>query len=167
MIRFALVCLALILIMPHPALAGWPDPGRSLDELRGLFPSAAQLPAGATLVEEGTRSLDELAAGFPDPDDARQVLTAWGWSRTVYRIYVIDPAAAPRSTTAIPAPDRLEISLHQFATSSTIGSAAAGASYALPYFAHGRAVMLGQDQRIELGMRPREAVVMGLSAEGD
>src|SRR5215212_7562035 len=161
MIRFALVCLALILIMPHPARAEWPDPGRSLDELRGLFPSAAQLPAGATLVEEGTRSLDELAAGFPDPDDARQVLTAWGWSRTVYRVYDIDPAAAPQSNTAVPAPDRLEISLHQFATSSTIGSAAAGASYALPYFAHGRAVMLGQEQRIELGMSPCEAAVMG------
>src|SRR5215212_305346 len=160
MIRFALVCLALILIMPSPASAGWPDPGRSLDELRGLFPSAEQLPAGATLVEEGTRSLDELAAGFPDPDDARQVLTDWGWSRNVYRVYAIE-SAAPQSNTAIPAPDRLEISLHQFATSSTIGSAAAGASYALAYFAHGRAVMLGQDQRIELGMSPCEAAVMG------
>src|SRR5215216_451806 len=147
MIRFALVCLclALILILPDPALAEWPDPGRSLDELQELFPSAEQLPAGATLVEEGTLTLDEVAAGFPDPDDARQVLTDWGWARNVYRVYVIDPAAAPRSNTAIPAPDRLEISLHQFATSSTIGSATAGASYALPYFAHGRAVMLGQD----------------------
>jgi hypothetical protein len=168
MIRSALVCLclALTLIMPRPALAEWPDPGRSLDELWGLFPSTKQLPTGATLVEEGTRSLDELAAGFPDPDDARQVLTDWGWSRTVYRVYAIEPAA-PRATTAIPAPDRLEISLHQFATSSTIGSATAGASYALPYFAHGRVVMLGQDQRIELGMRPCEAAVMGVGAGGD
>ena len=91
----------------------------------------------------------------------------WGWSRTVYREYVIDPAATPQSNTAIPAPDRLEISLHQFATSSTIGSAAAGASYALPYFAHGRAVMLGQKQRIELGMRPCEAAVMGIGEGGN
>ena len=49
---------------------GWPDLGRSLGERRGLFPSAAQLPAGATPVEEGTRSLGELAAGCPDPGDA-------------------------------------------------------------------------------------------------
>jgi hypothetical protein len=156
-----LIGLMFILALSHPVLAGWPDPGRSADELRGLFPSVAQLPTGATLVEEGTRSLDEIAAGFPDPDDARQVLADWGWSRNVSRVYVIDPAAAPRPEGAPPAPDRLEISLHQFATSSTIGSATAGASHPLGYFAHGRAILLGQNQRIELGMSPCEAAVMG------
>jgi hypothetical protein len=163
--KVVLLVLLIMLIMPRPVLAEWPDPGRSVAELQGLFPSTAQLPVGATLVEEGTRSLDELSDGFPDPDDAMQVLTTWGWSRNVYRVYVINSASTSRSNGNPPAPDQLEISLHQFATSSTIGSAAAGASYALGYFAHGRAVMLDQNQRIEMGMSPCEAAVMGSSAE--
>ena len=106
-----------------------------------LFPSPEQLPAGMVLAEEGSLTASELAATFPDPADAAQVLETWGWSLNAYRVYVADPNAGAESQTFL---TRLEISLHQFSTNSMVGCATCGASYALSYFAHGRAVMLDQ-----------------------
>jgi len=105
------------------------------------------------LADEGTRSAAEIAATFPNPDDAAQVLKAWGWSFNAYRVYVAGTGAGPET------PTRLEISLHQFSTNTVVGCAACGAAYALSYFAHGRAVMLDQAQLLAPGMRPCEAEV--------
>ncbi len=67
------------------------------------------------------------------------------------RVYVPGKNAGPDTLT------RLEISLHQFATNSLVGCATCGAAYALPYFAHGRAVILAQIEVLAPGMGPCEA----------
>jgi hypothetical protein len=134
-------------------------PNRSLQDLVALFPSAAQLPAGVVLAEQGTRTAAEIAATFPDPADAAQVLETWGWALNAYRVYVAGPTAGPST------PSRLEISLHQFSMNATVGCATCGASYALSYFAHGRAVMLHQVERLALGMGPCDAEIA--SANGN
>ncbi len=147
--RVALAGVALVLAMIHPALAEVPPtPSRSLPDLVPLFPSAAQLPPGMVLADEGSRSAAEIAKAFPDPGDAAQVLTAWGWAFNAYRVYVADPGAGPET------PARLEVSLHQFSSNT-------GAAYALPYFAHGRAVMLAQHEGPVGLLRPCDAAVTG------
>ena len=114
--------MALVLTMAHPTLAETPQktpsPSRSLEDLVALFPSPEQLPAGMVLAEEGSLTASELAATFPDPDDAAQVLTTWGWALNAYRVYVADPSAGSDDQLT-----RLEISLHQFSTNSMVGCA--------------------------------------------
>jgi hypothetical protein len=155
----SLIGLALILALVQP-VAGQ-NSTRTDVALTALFPTPAQLPAGAVLVEEGARSLDEIAGTFPDPADARQVLTTYGWAENAYRVYTVP---APVTNTPTGGPLRLEISLHRFALGEPgpmYGCSACGAAFALPYFAHGRAVLLGQQEVIDLGTSPCELEVVG------
>jgi hypothetical protein len=159
----AIVAIALVLTVAKPTTAEsppTPSPSRTLPDLMALFPSPEQLPAGMVLTEEGTRTAAEIAATFPDPTDAAQVLETWGWSLNAYRVYVADPNAGADPRTFLTC---LEISLHQFqfSTNSMAGCATCGASYALSYFAHGRAVALDQIEILAPGMRPCEAMVTG------
>ena len=145
----ALVGIAVVLTFARPALAEIPAAAaQPLSNLGFLFPNFAQLPAGMVLVEEGSRSAAEIAATFRDPVDAAQVLATWGWTFNTYRTYVAGPGAGPDT------PARLEVSFHQFASNT-------GAAYALPYFAHGRAVMLGLQEGPVGFLRPCEAAVTG------
>jgi hypothetical protein len=150
-----LIGLALILSLIQP-VAGQ-EPTRTVVDLTMLFPMPAQLPAGMAL-EEGASTIDEVAAGFPDPVDARHVLATYGWAENSYRVYT---APATGATTHPSGPIRLEISLHRFAVGSHVGCAACGAARALPYFAHGRAVLLGQQEVVGLGTTPCELEVVG------
>jgi hypothetical protein len=135
----ALVGIMLLLTFARPTLAEIPAAAsQPVANLVFLFPNFAQLPAGMVLVEEGSRSEAEIA----------QVLTTWGWTFNTYRIYVAGPGAGPET------PTRLEVSLHQFASNT-------GAAYALPYFAHGRAVLLGLQEGPVGFLRPCEAAVTG------
>ena len=145
----AIVGIILALTFAQPTLAEIPAASsQPLSNLVLLFPNFAQLPAGMVLVEEGSRSAAEIAATFRDPIDAAQVLSTWGWTFNTYRTFVAGPGAGPET------PGRLEVSLHQFASNT-------GAAYALPYFAHGRAVMLNlQEGPVEF-LRPCEAAVSG------
>jgi hypothetical protein len=145
-----LVGILLALTMVHTTVAEVPlAPSRAQSDLAWLFPNFAQLPAGMMLAEEGSRSAAEIAATFRDPVDAAQVFTTWGWTFNAYRTYVAGPGAGPQT------PARLEVSLHQFASNT-------GAAYALPYFAHGRAVMLNQQEGPTAFLRPCEAAVTGV-----
>ena len=145
----ALVGLVLALTTAQATLAEIPAaPSRAQSDLVWLFPTFAQLPAGMVLAEEGPRGAAEIAATFRDPVDAAQVLTTWGWVFNAYQTYVAGPGAGPQT------PARLEVSLHQFASNT-------GAAYALPYFAHGRAVLLGQQEGPTGLLRPCEAAVTG------
>lgn len=110
-----------------------PDPSRTLPELVTLFPSTAQLSPGLVLQESGERTEADIAATFPDSVDAAQILHVADWLFNAYRVYVAAPGAGPDT------PARLEISLHQF-------SSPGGAAYAMPYFVHGRAVVLGRQE---------------------
>ncbi len=113
-----------------------------------LFPEGLQLPAGLTLQSSGTRyKLSELAGTFRNPRDAAQLLSSWGWMGNVYRSY----GAGPGAGSATPA--RLELSLHQFRFST-------GAAYALPYFAHDRAVALHRQEEPFGLLLPCEATVV-------
>lgn len=141
------VGIALSLFMALPALAEIPpQPSRSLVDLMRLFPTSSQLPVGMVLEDDGSRGLADIAATFPDPDDAETVLLRWAWAFNAYQVYVAGAYANPET------PARLEISLHQFSNNT-------GAAYALPYFAHGRAVALGQAEGPVGQLRPCEAAV--------
>lgn len=145
----ALVGILLALTIARPTLAEIPAvSSQPMSDLVLLFPNFAQVPAGMVLAEEGSRSAPEIAATFRDPMDAAQVLATWGWTFNAYRTYVAGPGAGPET------PARLEVSLHQFASNT-------GAAYALPYFAHGRAVLLDQQEGPVAFLRPCEAAVTG------
>lgn len=125
-----------------------PEVEPAADLLR-LFPAVAQLPAGLRLESSGTRTaLAELAGTFRNGRDALQLLADWGWTGNAYRSYTPGPRAAPGT------PARVEISLHQFTTST-------GAANALPYFAHDRAVALHQPEGPSGLLRPCAATVQG------
>jgi hypothetical protein len=146
-----LLGLALGLTLAYPALAQLPpDPVRSPAQLQQLFPSTTQLPAGMVLADAGSHNADQIAATFPDPQDAAQVLATWGWVGSAYEVYVAGPGAGPDT------PAQLEISLHQFSTNT-------GAAYALPYYAHARAVLAQQTEGPVTQLRPCEAAVSGAS----
>lgn len=101
------------------------------DALAEMLPTEADVPAGLELTEEGKRSLDEIAAGFPDPAEASALLTAWGFHGNVFRNFAVPEGSATPAGTVY-----LEISLHAFAT-------AKDAAEALSYYAAGRAAVLG------------------------
>ena len=114
--------------LPRPALA-----------LTTLLPATLALPRGQPfrLDEAGARTLDDLAAGFPDPAEAARLLRDWGWQENAYRDFASDNP--PRD-----AAGWAELSLHRFASVDA-------AAEALPYFVQGR--MAGTALRpIDLGL---------------
>lgn len=112
-----------------------PSPSRTLAELQGLFPNLAQLPPGMVVQETGGRTAEDIAATFPDPVDALDALSLGSPTGNTPPIASWAQPGAPLST-----PARIEVSLHQFSSSG-------GAAYMLPYFAQGRAAMLGQQMQ--------------------
>jgi predicted metalloprotease len=110
-----------------------PPPGSSVTPpvLAALVPSALDLPQGQSfrIFDEGATTLDALASGFPDPAEAAQLLLTWGWQGNTYRYYAADDPPAD-------AAGWVELSIHRFASADA-------AAAALPYFAAGRASMLG------------------------
>jgi hypothetical protein len=141
--------LALTLVSPALAEVRLAQ-SRSPQDLVALFPSPFQLPPGMVLADAGSRSASEIAATFPDPAETAQQLATYGWATNAYRTYVAGPGAGPTT------PARLEISLHQFLSNT-------GAAYALPAFAHARAVMLDQAEGPTAQLRPCEAATSGSS----
>lgn len=131
-------------------LAQIPTPAAVRDQdLARLFFDEREIPAGLELENAGTRAvISQVAGTFRNSRDAAQLLGAWGWIGNAYRTYV--PGSGSSSTT----PARLEISLHAFRSSI-------GAAYALPYFAHDRAVALRQQEQEISSLLPCAATVLG------
>lgn len=125
-----------------PAAARVPDLARFLPEGRELPASLVQESAGAR------EEIGQLAGTFRNSRDAAQLMASWGWVGNAYCSYAAGPGAGPST------PARLEISLHQFRTST-------GAAYALSYFAHDRAVALQQQEEPSGLLLPCEATVLG------
>jgi hypothetical protein len=99
-------------------------------QLSNGLPAATDLPGSLRVVDEGSRSASEIVASFPDPVEAAQQFSSWGWIENSYRTYAqVDPPAS-RGVTS------LEVSLHRFADPT-------GAASALLYFADARAAALG------------------------
>lgn len=104
------------------------------DALQELLPIEADLPPrleGLEVEAEGKRSLGQIAAGFPNPAEATDLLIDWGFYGNAYRNFVASASDASRSGTIY-----LEASLHGFATSRD-------AAEALSYYASSRATVLG------------------------
>lgn len=116
--------------------------------LFGLLPTGDDVPAGLVAIEEGGRSLEEIAATFPNPVGAAELLAAWGFRENAYRNFV--PEAVVGS---------VQVSLHRF------GSAAAAAE-ALPYYAAGRAAVLGLRELRTGPLGDQSQAVTGEVAEG-
>jgi hypothetical protein len=117
-------------------------------DLASLFPDERKLPGGMELESAGTREeIGQLAGTFRNSRDAAQLLASWGWVGNAYRSYAAGPGAGPAT------PARLEISLHQFRSST-------GAAYALSYFAHDRAVALHHQEEPNGLLLPCEATVV-------
>src|SRR5687768_14586502 len=45
---------------------------------------APLVPRGLVEVERGSRTLDEIAAGFPSPSEAAALMVAWGWEANAF-----------------------------------------------------------------------------------
>ncbi|HEY8446025.1 MAG TPA: hypothetical protein VIL01_02890 [Thermomicrobiales bacterium] len=90
-------------------------------------PVAFLVPPGLVEVERGSRSLEEIAAGFPAPAEAAALLSSWGWIANGYSNFAGRTASGTTS---------LEVSFHLFASP-------VGATEAMSYYAAGRALMLG------------------------
>src|SRR5262245_22886778 len=113
----------LIAITVHPVLVRGQD-----TNLSSYLPEGDQLPADLMVVDQGTRSLDEVANTFPDPVTAKQHLESWGWQENVIlELAPTDPSSSHTS--------QLQISLHRFETD-------AGAAAAMDYFVTERAAAL-------------------------
>ena len=97
-----------------------------VSDLSPLLPAEDEIPDGLTLVEEGSRSLQEIADSFPDPADARRKLQQWEWDANVYRNFSGTGTSVTDDGTFW-----LEVSLHRFSSTQNAASAA-------DYYADGR-----------------------------
>lgn len=105
--------------------------------------------AGLVEIERGGRSLDEIAAGFPAPDEAATLLRAWGWAANAFFNYAGETVNGTTS---------LEVSLHLFADDPS-------ATEALSYFAAGRALAVGLDP-VPIGRIGDEVLAIGGRRDG-
>ena len=87
------------------------------------FPKEADVGDGYKRADNGTRTGDEVAASFPDPEDATVQIDGFGWVENAYRQYELDSGATTDTQV-------INVSVHRFKTEQ-------GASDALAYFANG------------------------------
>jgi hypothetical protein len=115
--------------------------------LATLVPPALSLSQGQPfrIEEEGTKTLNDIAAGFADPTDTTQQLRGWGWEGAAYRIYASD--APPRNAVGW-----VELDIHRFATVDA-------AAEALPYFVQGRMATAGLHP-VDLGLFGDQAMAL-------
>ena len=99
--------------------------------LAALLPEADEMPVPLQVVEEGSRTEEEIAFTFEEPSEAADLLDEWGWRDHAYRNY----AAPDGEVTGRNAVSRAEVSLHEFESDGS-------ASEALRYYALTRAEAL-------------------------
>jgi hypothetical protein len=150
LLRSLLAGVAMVLPPParHVVAQRATPPASQASDLANLFPDEYELPAGLELESTGAREeISQLAGTFRNSRDAAQLLASWGWVGNAYRSF------AARAGAGNATPARVEISLHEF-TSST------GAAYALSYFAHDRAVALQRQEEPGGLLLPCEAKLL-------
>jgi hypothetical protein len=100
-----------------------------------------QVPAGLVTIQEGTRTLEDVASGFDDPEAAMGQFQAWGWQGNVIQAFHL-----PEGATADPAQiDGIYLSVHRFESAA---SAAAALDYT--FEAHAAASELDEVEVPEL-----------------
>ncbi|MDP9370102.1 MAG: hypothetical protein M3Q03_17835 [Chloroflexota bacterium] len=122
-LSFLLLALAIMLVLtPVSPASATARPFAMIQASASPF-----VPDGLEEFERGSRTLNQIAEGFPSPAEARRLLRSWGWEGNAYYNYVGSTDAGT---------DSLEVSFHLFGSP-------AGATEAMSYFAAGRALMLG------------------------
>lgn len=117
-----LAVLALLALTPASAqtpVAGTPAATPAPDSLASLLPAPDEVPEGLVITQDGERTLDDILAGFPDPDEAAERFQAWDWRANVVRAFHIED-----TTTGDPgAVDGIYVSIHQFGSADAAAEA--------------------------------------------
>ena len=98
---------------------------------RQWLPTSGDVGKDFTQSENGTRSLEEVVASFPEDADAAAKLEEFGWQENVYRNFEIEGGDAAETT-------GMTVSVHRFDTER-------GAKDALPFFAEGSGLATVED----------------------
>ena len=101
-----------------------------------------QVPYGMVIIEDGERSLDDVASGFDDMVATIDQFTEWGWQGNVVRAFHV-PSGTEVDPTAI---DGIYLSVHEFGSPKF---AAEALNYTLD--AHAAAATLEEIRFEELG----------------
>ncbi len=112
-----------------------------------VLPATLALPQGQNfrVHEEGTKSLDQIAAGLPNPSLATTTLRDLGWQENSYRIFAADN----------PPSDAVGwVELHTDRVATVDGAAAL-----LPMLAEGRMETTGM-QQVDLGLFSDQSIAM-------
>lgn len=131
-LRYLIIAIVLLLANYAPVEA-CACPGSITD----MLPSAQIVGPEFRVTDEGSRTLQELAATFQDPRDAEIRLDAWGWQENAYRTYEQGS-------------ESIQISVHRFSSDH-------GAILALPYFVETRA------GAFDLREVPQQPILLGSS----
>ncbi len=123
--RLVSLLTALVIMLAMTSVAASPVGGRPLATAQAS--ASPFVPDAREEIERGSRTLNQIAEGFPSPAEARRLLRSWGWEGNAYYNYAGSTDAGT---------DSLEVSFHLFGSP-------AGATEAMSYFAAGRALMLG------------------------
>jgi hypothetical protein len=75
-----------------------------------VLPTEEQVPNGLEIIQDGERTLEDVASGFSDPDATTDQFTEWGWQGNVVRAFHV-PSGAEADPTTI---DGIYISVHEF-----------------------------------------------------
>lgn len=89
-----------------------------------------QVPGALVTIQDGERTLDDVASGFADPDAAAEQFVEWGWQRNLVRAFHL-PENAEGDPSEI---DGIYMSVHEFGSSD---AAAAALDYSFDVHAAG------------------------------
>lgn len=97
----------------------------------GLFLlTEEQVPEALVMIQDGERTLDDVASGFQDPDAAAEQFVEWGWQRNVVRAFHL-PENVEGDPNEI---DGIYMSVHEFGSPE---AAAAALDYSFDVHAAG------------------------------
>lgn len=115
-----------------------------------------QVPEGLEVIQDGERTLQDVADGFEDPDAAMDQFEEWGWQGNAVRAFHV-PEGADADPNEI---DGIYMSVHEFASPDA-------AAEALDYTAHAHASGGGLEEREDSQLGDASRVLYGEMSYGD
>lgn len=122
-------------ILATPATPASPEPAIDIAMLE-----LADLPAGMEMIEDGERSMEDIVANFPHPDEATRRFRAWHWESNVVRAFHQGRTPSPKPGDI----DGVYLSAHAFGSA---GDAEMAATYIADVHALGLAVKSETDNQ--------------------
>lgn len=112
--------LGLILLIPSGAAFAQGDstPSPTVGDGFTLL-TEEQVPDELVTIQDGERTLDDVASGFGDPEAAIEQFTEWGWQHNVVRAFQL-PEGAEADLTRI---DGIYVSVHEFGSPNSAAEA--------------------------------------------